>query len=194
MSKEQATVLAASSSKKTTEPMIFNAPSIFKSATLSSLPPVPSPVPVPAPTLEKDTASIATKGITPKLHHADEATVSIGAAIVPPSQIEATQSYSRIARPTVGELPETPAGPHRSHTLLHESHFCTYTTEEVIAAGGKYDCAECGSTVRALKLDADEAGGIDFYCEPCWFEHYGEKFTPASPPTLAPAPSPASSP
>eukprot|EP00946_MAST-07B_sp_MAST-7B-sp1_P002397 g2397.t1 len=64
---------------------------------------------------------------------------------------------------------------HGSKTEIHQSHFCTYEKAEVIAAGGKYFCAECGSTSRALKLDADEHG-VDLYCEPCWIIYYDETF------------------
>jgi hypothetical protein len=64
---------------------------------------------------------------------------------------------------------------HGSKTEIHESHFCTYEKAEVIEAGGKYSCAECGSTSRALKLDADEHG-VDLYCEPCWILYYDETF------------------
>ena len=51
---------------------------------------------------------------------------------------------------------------HGSKTEIHESHFCTYSKDEVIAAGGKYSCAECKTKSRALKLDADEHG-VDLY-------------------------------
>jgi Ca2+-binding EF-hand superfamily protein len=65
--------------------------------------------------------------------------------------------------------------PNNAHDS-HASLFCTYTEEEVVASGGKYDCAECGSSSRALRLDVDDEGGIALYCEPCWIRHYGETF------------------
>ena len=64
----------------------------------------------------------------------------------------------------------------RDQAGIHASLFCTYTEEEVAASGGKYDCAECGSLSRALRLDIDDEGGMDLYCELCWIKHYGETF------------------
>lgn len=64
---------------------------------------------------------------------------------------------------------------HKATVQVNNSHFYTYEKDEVVAAGGKYKCADCGSTSRALKLDVDEHS-VDLYCEPCWMVFYGETF------------------
>ena len=59
---------------------------------------------------------------------------------------------------------------------LPEQHFHTYSQEEVIAANGALSCAECDCSTRALKLDVEDDGEADLYCEPCWIDFYGFSF------------------
>ena len=55
-------------------------------------------------------------------------------------------------------------------------HYYTYSSEEVAGSEGALSCAECDSTVRALKLDVEDDGEADLFCEPCWIEFYGHTF------------------
>ena len=64
-----------------------------------------------------------------------------------------------------------------SEASVSEEHFYTYSVDEVRDAAGSLACAECGSTVRALKMDVEDDGEADLYCEPCWKDFYGHSFS-----------------